>query len=130
MIQLTAHMRILVCTTPLDMRKGIDGIQAYCRQVLCENPMNGAAFMFISRSRKQLRVLVYDGQGFWLCSKRLSAGRFPHWPEAQAGSPRWLKELESCEAQALLHGGDPRQIKPMLPWKKILLPSSFLTGVA
>jgi transposase len=126
MIQLTAHMRILVCTTPLDMRKGIDGIQAYCRQVLGENPMNGAAFMFISRSRKQLRVLVYDGQGFWLCTKRLSAGRFPHWPEPKTETgDRWLKELESCEAQVLLHGGDPRQIKLIQPWKKIMASSSF-----
>jgi transposase len=129
MIQLTAHMRILVCTTPLDMRKGIDGIGAYCRQILGENPMSGAAFMFISRSRKLLRVLVYDGQGFWLCTKRLSSGRFPHWPEAKTGD-RWLKELESCEAVSLLHGGDPRQIKPILPWKKILSTSSFSAGVA
>ena len=130
MLQLTAHMRILVCTTPLDMRKGIDGIQAYCRQMLGEDPMNGAAFMFISRSRKHLRVLVYDGQGFWLCTKRLSAGRFPHWPEAQAGHRRWLKELESCEAQVLLQGGDPGQVKPIQPWKRILPKNAFLTGVA
>lgn len=129
MIQLTAHMRILVCTTPLDMRKGIDGIQAYCRQVLCENPMSGTVFLFISRSRKLLRILIYDGQGFWLCTKRLSAGRFPHWPESQA-SERWISELEMCEAQVLLRGGDPRQIKPIESWKKILPSDSFLTGVA
>ena len=128
MIQLTAHMRILVCTTPLDMRKGIDGIQAYCRQVLFEDPMSGAAFMFISRSRKQLRVLIYDAQGFWLMTKRLSAGRFPHWPTAQS-ERGWIKELESCEAQALLHGGDMRQIRPMERWRKIEAVNLLSAGV-
>lgn len=119
MIQLTAHMRILVCTTPLDMRKGIDGIGSYCRQILGENPMSGAVFMFMSRSRKLLRVLVYDGQGFWLCTKRLSSGRFPYWPETTEVGSEWLKELESCEAQVLIHGGDPRRAKLVQPWKKI-----------
>jgi transposase len=114
MIQLTSHMRILVCTTPLDMRKGIDGIGAYLRVTFGENPMSGAIFLFISRSRKLVRILTYDGQGFWLCTKRLSKGRFPHWPE---GTPQ--KELEACTAQVLLRGGDPRNIKTIEPWKKI-----------
>jgi transposase len=77
MIQFTAHMRILVSTTPLDMRKGIDAISAEVKRFLQQDPMSGAVFLFISRSRKSLRILTYDGQGFWLCTKRLSAGKFP-----------------------------------------------------
>jgi transposase len=118
MIQFSAHMRILVATQPLDMRKGIDGIAALCKQVLGENPMSGAVFLFVSRSRKHLRILTYDGQGFWLCTKRLSSGRFPYWPEPGKESV-WLKELQGCEAQILLHGGDPRGVKVASPWRKI-----------
>lgn len=100
------------------MRKGIDGIAAMCRQELGENPLSGAVFLFISRSRKHLRVLSYDGQGFWLCTKRLSSGRFPFWPERGAEN-LWLKQLQACEAQILLHGGNPTAARVLSPWKKI-----------
>lgn len=129
MIQFTPHMRILVATSPLDMRKGMDGIAALCRQCLQENPMSGAVFLFISRSRKILRILSYDGQGFWLCSKRLSSGRFPHWPKA--GSEHELtRVLEAYQAQVLLHGGDPMQVRGLAPWKKIAESPTFSAGVA
>lgn len=118
MIQFTAHMRVLVSTSPLDMRKGIDGIAAMCRQELGENPLSGAVFLFISRSRKHLRILSYDGQGFWLCTKRLSSGRFPFWPE-RGTENLWLKQLQACEAQILLHGGNPTAAGVLSPWKKI-----------
>jgi transposase len=118
MIQFTPHMRVLVATTPLDMRKGIDGIAALCRSVFMENPMSGTAFLFISRSCKHLRILMYDGQGYWICTKRLSAGKFPFWPKAGAEG-LWLKQLQACEAQILLHGGDPTAARVLSPWKKI-----------
>jgi len=119
MIQLSAHMRILVATTPLDMRKGIDGVAAYCRLLLGENPMSGAVFLFISRSRRHLRILTYDGQGFWLATKRLSAGRFPHWPKARGDDGAFMRQLEACQAQVLLQGGDPAQVRALTAWKKI-----------
>ena len=118
MIQFTAHMRILVATTPLDMRKGIAAISAEVRRLLQEDPMSGAAFLFISRSRKSLRILTYDGQGFWLCTKRLSAGKFPFWPEPGKGND-FVKALQACEAQVLLHGGNPSAMGQLKSWKKI-----------
>lgn len=133
MIQFTPHMRILVATSPLDMRKGIDGVAAYCRLTLAENPMNGTLFLFVSRSRKHLRVLTYDGQGFWLATKRLSSGRFPYWPMAGAmakvGSV-FLEQLEACQAQVLVQGGDPLSIKALGAWRKIDISPDFKTGVA
>jgi len=125
MIQFTPHMRILVATSALDMRKGIDGIAAHCRLILGENPMSGVIFLFISRSRKHLRVLTYDGQGFWLATKRLSVGRFPHWPGAGGAGGESLpvqsliQELQACQAQVLLQGGDPLQVRALSAWKKI-----------
>ena len=125
MIQLTPHMRILVATSPLDMRKGIDGVAAHCRLVLGEQPMSGAVFVFISRSRKILKMLTYDGQGFWLATKRLSAGYFPRWAEATNGRLETIQQLESCQAQLLLQGGDPTQIRVLAPWKKIATTINF-----
>lgn len=84
MIQITPQMRILVAVEPVDFRKGIDGLAALCRQVLAGDPLGGTLFVFCSRRRHAIKFLTYDGQGFWLCQKRLSQGRFQHWPQADA----------------------------------------------
>ena len=67
MIQLTPQMRILLAVEPADFRKGIDGLAQLCRQRLQDDPLSGALFVFANRRRKALKLLVYDGQGFWLC---------------------------------------------------------------
>jgi transposase len=106
MITLTPQMRILLAVAPVDFRKGIDGLVAVCRQVLHSEPFGGTLFVFRSRSRRALKLLVYDGQGFWLFQKRLSAGRFAWWPRsAEQGTVR----LEPHQLHLLLRNGDPDQ---------------------
>ena len=82
MIQITPQMRILVAVEPVDFRKGIDGLAALCRQALASDPLGGTLFVFCSRRRHAIKCLTYDGQGFWICQKRLSQGRFSGWPKA------------------------------------------------
>lgn len=94
MIQIAPQMRVFVCVEPVDFRKGIDGLCRLCRQVFGENPFDGALFVFRSRRGTALRILAYDGQGFWLAHKRLSSGRFHHWPQRP--------HLEAHELQALI----------------------------
>ncbi len=85
MIQITPQMRILLAVEPVDFRKGIDGLVTVCRAALATDPLAGALFVFRSRRRHALKLLTYDGQGFWLCQKRLSAGRFAWWPSGRDG---------------------------------------------
>src|SRR2546425_234788 len=66
MLQLSPQTRILLATEPVDFRKGIDGLAAVCRQQLREQPLSGAVFVFRNRTATALKLLVYDGQGFWL----------------------------------------------------------------
>lgn len=73
MIQLTAHMRIFVAKHPVDFRKGIDGMASVCRQVLNQDPLSGSVFVFRARRGTMVRILVYDGQGFWLMTNQLSS---------------------------------------------------------
>ena len=80
MIQITPHMRIRVAVEPADFRKGIDGLVRLCKETLQQDPFSGSVFVFRNRRRTALKVLIYDGQGFWLCYKRLSSGRFRWWP--------------------------------------------------
>jgi transposase len=68
--------RIVWATEPVDFRKGIEGLAAVCRQVLGDNPLEGAVYVFRNRSATAIKLLLYDGQGYWLMMKRLSQGRF------------------------------------------------------
>jgi transposase len=74
MLQLTPQSRIFLATPPVDFRKGIDGLAAVCRQVLGENPLEGAVYGFRNRMGTALKLLLYDGQGYWMMMKRLSQG--------------------------------------------------------
>ena len=103
MIQLTPQMVIYVAMLPVDFRKGIDGLASCCKQHLSKDPFSGAVFVFRNRSVKSLKVLVYDGQGFWLCVKRLSKGRFSWWPKPEDSDAEII--LEAHQLQTLLWNG-------------------------
>ena len=110
MIQITPQMRVLVAVEPVDGRKGIDSLAAVCRQRLEADPFSGTVFVFRCRRGDSIKVLVYDGQGFWLAQKRLSKGRFQMrfkllrqwWPSGAAG-----RQLEAHQALLLLAAGNP-----------------------
>jgi transposase len=117
MIQITPHMRILLAIQPADFRKGIDGLAGLCRQTLASDPFSGALFVFRNRRGTALKILVYDGQGFWCCQKRLSAGHFRFWPK-DVGDPH--RSLCGLELQMLLSGADWTTLPPSPAlWKPI-----------
>ena len=53
MLQLTPQSRIFLATQPVDFRKGIDGLAAVCRQVLGDNPLEGAIYVFRNRTGRR-----------------------------------------------------------------------------
>ena len=116
MIQITPQMKILLAVAPADFRNGIDGLVALCRQQLQADPLAGALFVFRSRSGKALKLLTYDVQGFWLCQKRLSQGRFGRWPGSGTPSPC---RLEPAQLQVLLWNGDPLAAPTAPLWRPI-----------
>lgn len=113
MIAITPHMRILAATGPVDFRKGIDSLAAVCRKVLCSDPFSGYLFVFVNSKKTSIKILVYDGQGFWLCQKRLSKGRFCFWPESASHS----LSLEATQLLSLIYNGNVKTKTSM--WKKI-----------
>ena len=116
MIAITPQMRVLVCIEPADFRRGIDGIARMCREVLGQEPFSGTVYVFRNRRGTAIKLLVYDGQGFWLCHKRLSQGRFCCWPVRGHGG---AVALESHELQVLLFGGDPRAAQAAPFWRRV-----------
>lgn len=100
-------MHILIYMDSIDFRKGIDGFAAICYKQLGQNPYGGTLFLFKSRSETSIRILVYDGQGFWLSTKRLSAGKFHWWPSEK--SEEKSITINSRDLQTLLRNGNPPQ---------------------
>ena len=115
MIQLTPQSRIFVATEPVDFRKGIDGLGAVCRQVLGDNPLEGAVYVFRNRSGSAIKLLLYDGQGYWMMMKRLSKGRFSCWPQ----SPDARVPLSARELIILTWNGDPERAQMAKDWRRV-----------
>ena len=116
MIQITPQMRVLVATEPADFRCGIDGLARLCRERIDADPFSGAVFVFRNRRRTAVKLIVYDGQGFWLCHKRLSSGKFRCWP---ASDDARAKRLRAHELQVLLFSGDPSQTHAAPDWRRV-----------
>lgn len=116
MIQIAPQMRVLVAIDPVDFRRGIDGLAQVCRAVLSEDPVGGTMFVFRSRAAKSIKLLVYDGQGFWLAQKRMSTGRFRHWPTAVNAASR---QLLAHEFTALIWGGNPQLAQAAPMWRRL-----------
>jgi transposase len=95
MLNMTARSRIYLCSSAVDFRKGLDGMIGHCRNKLARDPSDGAIFAFINRDRTRVRLLTYDGTGYWLCMKRLSEGRFMDWPASK-------EDLATIDAKRLL----------------------------
>lgn len=113
MLQISPSTRIFVCLQLVDFRKGIDGLAAVCRNKLEQDPFQGALFVFRNRGGTTIRLLIYDGQGFWLCTKRLSKGTFRWWPMEPS--------MDARQLQTLLWNGNPQLAQFSGDWRKILM---------
>ena len=116
MLQITPQMKILVAIEPVDFRRGIDGLARLCQDTLQHDPFAGVVFVFRNRKGTALKVLMYDGQGFWLCYKRLSQGRFPWWP---SGASDAAQQLAAHQLSVLLAAGNPTRTETAPDWRPV-----------
>jgi transposase len=119
MLQITPQMKILVAVAPADFRRGIDGLARLCQETLQQDPFTGAVFVFRNRKGTALKVLMYDGQGYWLCHKRLSRGRFSWWPSTATGD---AQRLAAHQLLVLLSAGDPTRTGAAPDWRPVSPP--------
>jgi transposase len=109
-------MKILLAVEAVDFRKGIDGLVQLCTAKLQEDAQSGRVFVFRNRRGTAVKVLVYDGQGYWLCQKRLSSGRFGWWPSQATAA---TQTLAAHQLQVLLMAGDPTRTGAAPDWRSI-----------
>lgn len=113
MFNFSSSLRIYLCVQPVDMRKSFNGLYAIAKHELERNPMDGSLFVFANRRRDRIKLLYWDGTGFWVLAKRLEKGTF-WWPT-------WRKEDQAeieikPEALGMLLGGIDLKDGSMRAW--------------
>jgi transposase len=99
MLSIPPTVPIFVYTQPADLRKGFDGLSGIVRQEFRADPLDGSLFLFVNRRRDRLKILHFDGTGFWLYYKLLEAGTF----EVIASEGK-CAQLDSTQLAMLLGG--------------------------
>ncbi len=118
MLALTPHLRIFVAFDPIDFRCGMNRLAQIAKDLFSEDPQSGVLFVFRNRRQSEVKMLVYDGSGYYLIHRRLSSGRLAFWPKTLLQQKEPGITVESSELLVLLRGGDPRGTLPE-SWKKV-----------
>ena len=108
MIVPPAGVRVLVAMKPVDFRAGMDRLAAIAKEVLAEDPFSGTVLVFRARRADRVKLLVWDGTGLVLVSKRLEQRAFK-WPPITDGVMR----LSPAQLAALVEG---------LDWSRVHVP--------
>jgi len=122
MFNFASSLRVYLCIHPTDMRKSFNGLHRIAKHELERNPMDGNLFVFLNRRRDRLKLLYWDGTGFWVLAKRLEKGTF-WWPPASALAAHDGKDdadggaLEiKPEALSMLLNGIDLKAGSLRPW--------------
>ena len=104
MVNFSSAPRVFVAPQPTDLRGRFNQLFALPQTVLQQDPLSGHWFVFTNRDRPRLKILFWDGSGWWVCAKRLEKGRFT-WPRADQPCAR----LRGEERRALPSGLEGRE---------------------
>ncbi len=115
MLQLTPHHQLLIAIEPVDFRSGIDGLKALCHRQWSVDPFHGYVFVFRNRKGTAVKLLSYDGNGFWLCQKRFSVGKLMWWPR----STQEASTLRAVELVIMLQQGNPVAAHVPEDWRQL-----------
>ena len=110
MLGLSANLHYILCCQSVDLRNGFDGLAGIVRNYLRKIPVSGDVFIFLNKTRTQIKLLYWDGDGFALFYKRLERGRYDRCTTVNELS----KEMKREELLMLLEGltyGDMRRKK-------------------
>ena len=101
MIALSPQIRVFLYRLPTDMRKSFNGLVALTESALKQDPLSGSLFVFVNRSRDRLKILYFDGGGFWLYYRLLEAGTFEELKNHNKSS---YLTIDATELSMLLSG--------------------------
>lgn len=76
MLSLAISTRYFLYRFDSDMRKGFDGLSGLVRNVLLRDPLKGDVFIFFNKRHNQVKLLLWEGDGFSIYHKRLEKGTY------------------------------------------------------
>lgn len=118
MIAISPQTKIYIAVQPIDFRAGIDKLFGLCQTLFHQDPYAGHVFIFRNKRANAIKCLAYDGQGFWLCLKRLSKGQFTWWPAVNASkNNESVYSLPAKQLSILLYSGNPQHANLAPNWR-------------
>ena len=99
MLSIPSTVPIFLYTEPTDMRKSFDGLSGIVRSEFGADPTDGSLFLFVNRRRDRLKILHFDGAGYWLYYRLLEAGTF----EVIAAKGKY-RQIDATQLAMLLGG--------------------------
>ena len=106
MLSVPSKVRIFLCRSAIDMRKGFDGLHGVVLEVLRQDPLSGDLFVFLNKRRNRVKLLIWDGDGMLIVYKRLERGTF----SLPAGNDDSVT-LSSAQLSMLMGGIDLKQTR-------------------
>ena len=107
--QLSAAVRVFLCTRPTDLRKGFDGLSGLVQECFSQDLLTGHLFLFLNRRRDRIKVLYFDRDGLVIWYKRLEVGSFQNpkpTPDAAPLAGSAVIELSVTDLALILNGID------------------------
>ena len=74
--QVSAAVRVFLCTRPTDMRKSFDALSGLVQECFGQDPLAGHLFLFLNRRRDRIKILHFDRDGLVIGYKQLEVGTF------------------------------------------------------
>jgi transposase len=93
------------------MRKSFDGLSAIITGAFKKDPIADGIFVFVNRSRNQMKLLVWDRHGYWILFKRLEEGRFQMPPDDCTGTDAQTLRISMEQLMFIIEGIDLSSIK-------------------
>lgn len=118
MLALTGAHRYLLRKAPTDMRKGFDSLCGLVREELGRDPLSGEVFVFVSRGRNRIKLLLYEHGGYVLWYKRLERGTLELPKGDGAVKLSWGQLVRMLEGIALEQPAVRKRWSPTRPGQK------------
>lgn len=116
MFLLSPQTKVFLARQATDMRKSFPGLISLAQAVLRQDPASGHLFVFVNRRRDMLKILHWDGAGFWIWYRRLERGSF-QLPSAEPGDERAGVELSPAQLSLILEGIDLTSVRQRLRYR-------------
>lgn len=115
MLQITPKHKLFIAISPVNFNNGIDGLSAICKRQWQIDPFNGHLFVFRNHRSTAIKLLIYDGNGFWLSHKRFSSGKLKWWPKTEQDATT----MRAIELIVMLQQGNPTEANVPADWHRL-----------